>query len=534
MFLLILCSVITKPAISQNEEKPQSLFGVNCVVPAKVETESEFTILFEIDKDAGYVGPLTIVQNLPRGLNLITEDLQYAEISNDGQQFEVFWRNVPLGNIFSFELKIGIGNISPAVYPFNGIAHFYGFSIGYSKAIMITSTAKNVGVEREGQLAPVHIDFEVPEKISAGREFTFVTIINKEANYICPGKIVQSWPKVFQPRPGSLHNAEFMIINNSVEISWGKLEQGEYFPIAYQVFVKETAQGVYPVISNFTDENGLKLIENKGIFVVPQEPDESEPPTAKKEEIHSIRLEHPTETIHGGDFDLSVFIQKGENTGPGSVHLMLPLGCEVDLVEGENLSYDQVDNEPIVSWDHMPASRVLEVEVVINTNHISKAAYLITASFITDEKVVATSKSHILISDENQLIALKKEELEATMTEMVDTTEMFSKLDKLLSEWQESTGGIQKEEPSQKNLTGEEYRIQIFASKTALPNIKKLLLSMNINETYNEHYDGEYYRYNVGEFKTRDGCTEYLEYLHDKGFSDAFIKRYVDGEPVRE
>ncbi len=34
------------------------------------------------------------------------------------------------------------------------------------------------------------------------------------------------------------------------------------------------------------------------------------------------------------------------------------------------------------------------------------------------------------------------------MTEQVDTTEMFSKLDKLRTEWQELTGGIQKVEPS--------------------------------------------------------------------------------------
>lgn len=54
---------------------------------------------------------------------------------------------------------------------------------------------------------------------------------------------------------------------------------------------------------------------------------------------------------------------------------------------------------------------------------------------------------------------------------------------------------------------------------------------MNINETYSEHYDGEYYRYNVGMFKNRDECVEYLEYLHDKGFSDAFIKKYVDDDP---
>ncbi len=58
----------------------------------------------------------------------------------------------------------------------------------------------------------------------------------------------------------------------------------------------------------------------------------------------------------------------------------------------------------------MPSSPVFDVELVINTKHIRKAAYLIIASFIVDEKVMATSKSHILVSDENQLIAFSGEE----------------------------------------------------------------------------------------------------------------------------
>ncbi len=67
MVLLMLISIISKPAVSQNEEKIQSLYGVNCVVPANIEPESEFTILFEIDKDAGYGGAMTIVQKLSWG-----------------------------------------------------------------------------------------------------------------------------------------------------------------------------------------------------------------------------------------------------------------------------------------------------------------------------------------------------------------------------------------------------------------------------------------------------------------------------------
>ncbi len=72
------------------------------------------------------------------------------------------------------------------------------------------------------------------------------------------------------------------------------------------------------------------------------------------------------------------------------------------------------------------------------------------------------------------------------MTEQVDTTEMFSKLDKLRTEWQESTGRIQKVEPSQKNLTREKYRDSNFCFENSIAQYQKPLLSMNINETFNE------------------------------------------------
>jgi hypothetical protein len=180
----------------------------------------------------------------------------------------------------------------------------------------------------------------------------------------------------------------------------------------------------------------------------------------------------------------------------------------------------------------MPASPVFETDILVNTNQVNKAAYMITGSFQLEEKIVATTESHVLISDENQLAVLKKQEMDATTTGRIDTTEMFSKLDKLLSKWQESTGGAQKTGPIEKNAIGENYRVQIMASKTLLPNIKKLLLSMGINETYNQHYDGEYYRYTTGVFKKKEECAAYLKFIKGKGFADAFIVKYIDDAPA--
>jgi hypothetical protein len=324
------------------------------------------------------------------------------------------------------------------------------------------------------------------------------------------------------------------ISGNSVVISWEKLLPGKYFSIAYQVFVKENTQGVYPVITNFSDENGLRLIENTGIFVVTEKPSEAAGNTEKTAKLHAIKLEHPSEIIYGQDFLLSVVIQKGKNTGPGRLAMTLPVGCKVDSVMGDNLSFSQIKNEIAMLWEHMPASPVFEVKLLIKTKQAAKAAYPITASFVIDENVVATDESHILIADQKQLYALKQQDAESQFSEGIDTTELFSNLEKLLNNWQESTGSLGKKDTEQNKFSGTDYRIQILASKTMLLNVKKLLLSMDITETFNEHYDGEYYRYTVGMFSTKSDCAEYLKYLHEKGFSDAFVRKYVNGEPATE
>jgi len=500
-------------------------------MPTKIEAENEIAVSFELSKAGGYVGPMTIVQKLPGGFSLLTEDLPYAKISKDGHQLKIFWKNLPPGDTFSFELKFGIGKISPAAYPFNGVAYFFGFSFNYSKVVIVSSSTKNTSNHSEGHLGPVQMGFTSPKKVVAGREFTFVTDIIKETNYVASGRLVQSWPKVFLPMPGNLQNAKSTVMNNDVEISWDRLGQGGSISVAYQVKVKENVHGLYPVITNFTDENGLKLIESKGILVVADESVKNDLPGKKIEKIFALRLENQMEVEQGNDFDLSVIIKKGGNTDPGDLVLNLPSGCKVMLVEGDNIAYKQVKNELTLSWGQLPAGPSFEILITLNTEKANKAAYLITADFMIKNKSVASAESHILISDENQLLAMKKIDLDAQMTAQVDTTEMFSKMDSLLSEWQASTGGLKKTGPAEKQFVGDDYRIQILASKSELPGIEKILHSMEIHETYNEHFDGEYFRYNVGIFKIREECDQYLEFLHAKGFSDAFIKKYVDGEP---
>jgi hypothetical protein len=181
----------------------------------------------------------------------------------------------------------------------------------------------------------------------------------------------------------------------------------------------------------------------------------------------------------------------------------------------------------------MPSSPVVEVKFIVDTKEVSRAVYLILAEFYLDGKLLAINSSYILISDEEQLSALKNQEKASSVTDGIDTLEMFSKMDSLLIQRQELTSG-----GNQEGLVGFEpkvvnYRVQILASNKILPNVKRLLLSMNINEPFKNHYDGECYRYTVGIFKTKGECVEYLRFVQYKGFADAFIVKYIGDGPAK-
>jgi cell division protein FtsN len=56
---------------------------------------------------------------------------------------------------------------------------------------------------------------------------------------------------------------------------------------------------------------------------------------------------------------------------------------------------------------------------------------------------------------------------------------------------------------------------------------------MNIHEPLKVNFDGEYYRYTVGEFNTSAQCSAYVKFLQSKGFADAFVRKYVGDEPEK-
>lgn len=532
LLLILVFSLLSSKVPCQSGGQGNSRYKINCLLPDVVEAESEFTITFEIIK-GGYVGPLKIDHKLPNGFRLVEDNIINAEISTDRQQFEIIWKALPPDDIFSFDITLSVANISQAVYPFHGMAHFYDFSIPYGESVTVTSETNTNVAGREGYIAPLSFGFEMPEEIIAGLEFTFVTTINKETNYTNSGKLTQKWPSRLVPMPTKIQNADLSISNNVVEISWDKLEVGTYFSIAYQVFAKENAAGFYTVLTNFLDSDGVKIVENVSVRVVNspiQKPDARVP---KKEKLHQLWCEHPTEVVQGKEFELSIFIQKGKNTQPGSLHLKLPPGCEIDVTGMEGFSYNQAFGELMISWDHMPSSPVVEVKSIVNTKEVTRAGYMILAEFFLDGKLMANSSSLILISDKEQLSVLKKQEKTLPVPNGIDTTEMFSKIDNLLKQWQESTKGLNQSETGKVEKNIVDFRVQILASKKMLPNLKRLLLSMNMDEPFNSYYDGEIYRYTVGKFNTRDDCVAYMKFVQNKGFADAFIVKYIDDGPAK-
>jgi hypothetical protein len=511
------------------------LFNVHCSLSDAAVSGDVITVKFEVAKNDGYVGPLTIVQKLPHGFTLLNDAVPFAKVSSGHQQFEVFWQNLPLGNTFSVELQIAIGNISQAVYPFQGSAHFYGFSVSYGSYIMIGSARLDGSVDkREGKVPPIEIFFELPEKIVPGVEFTFVTSFKKQPHYLASGTISHKWPDMFQPKSTKLTNATINISNNNVELSWEKLDTSTYFSIAYQVHVNESANGAYPVISHFEDENGLKLIETLGVFVDKDVPKEAAIITEKEEHIQQLWFEYPTIVAQGSPFEIMVFIQKGKNTGPGSFHLKLPSGCEINDIDTDDFSYKQANGNLIITWDRLPANPVVEIKIDVKTRKATRAVYMMLGEFYQDGKLLSSKSGHLFITDEVQLEEMKEAEEEIAKEDEINTTEVFSKIDSLLIEWKQSTGGNIQVNPDQVKPAIENYRVQILASTHPLPNVKKLLLSMNVYEPLNVHYDGEYYRYTLGKFNTAARCAEYVKFIRSKGFADAFVRKYVGDEPEQE
>jgi len=527
------CSILL---FSQNENRIHQLFEVKCLLPDVVESGTEFMVEFEITKAPGYVGPLTITQKLPSGFRLNSDSITHAELSSDHQKFEIFWEHLPLGNTYAFTLKFSVGNIAKAVYPFHGMAYFYGISVPYGSFLIVDPQQDQVSADgNEGHIAPVEISFELPEEIIPDIEFTFITSFKKSANYFASGRIIQKWPDAFQPIIGNLPNASMDISDNTVAVSWDKLGSGTYFSIAYQVKVKEFAGGVYPVITEYEDETGLKLVKNLGILISAIQSNKIETFTKKQASLNQLWFEYPKEVIHGSEFDFTVFIQKGKNTGPGRLWLMLPSGCSIKNIDAVDFTHDVVSGALNIQWGRLPASPVVEVQLSIETKNVRNAVYLILSEFYQSEQLLSSHADHLFISEKAQFDALNQiDEIALAAKEIVDTVNVFSRIDSLLMEWKKASGGSEQADQQNTEVPVENFRVQILASKKPLPNVKRLLLSMNITEPLNVHFDGEYYRYTVGEFKTAGKCSEYVKFIQGKGFADAFLRKYLGDEPAKE
>ncbi len=536
-FLLVLLLVFGfVPGTLQSQETTHRAFpyGVSCDVPHTVRADSRFAVTFNIRKEIGYVGPLTVIQELPRGFTIATDTIPYAKITFDKGKYKIFWKNMPLGETFSFEVVFAVENISRAVYPFSGSAIFYHFTIPYSAFVKITSNNTHINAPtQEGRLAPLAIYFETPAKIGSGKEFTFVTIINKESDYTHSGKIIQKWPSVFVPKPTNLKNARFAINDdNSVEIAWKRLDNGNYFSIAYQVFVKENAQGAYAVITDYTDSKGVKLNENKGIYIVNEKKETPKPAPLTTNESSPIRFEYPSEVLQGKTLDFRISIQKGKTTQSGSLSVMFPSGCDIEVADELNATYDVQNGQLTIRWEHLPANPVVEVHTLVNTENVVKAGYMIKASFFINEKLKSSGACHLFITDSEKLAELhENKKTQAADETAVKTDGMLSRIDDLLAQWSDSLAGSQKPVKADLSENRINYRVQIFASRKVLPDVRRLLVSMGIRIPLNVYFDGDYYKYTLGTFISRTKANEYLKFVKDSGFADAFVVEYNGDEP---
>jgi len=130
-----------------------------------------------------------------------------------------------------------------------------------------------------------------------------------------------------------------------------------------------------------------------------------------------------------------------------------------------------------------------------------------------------------------------------------DSTTLFDDLGKLVETWKKSTSRYKLSQSADEQKSNEEkqgsqmqevltgdivfYSIQVVASEVVMNNIEIKLRSRGIEERILEDYDGDIYRYSVGDFKTLQEAEKMKEVLVTKGYPDAFIVEYVNGKRER-
>ena len=403
------------------------------------------------------------------------------------------------------------------------------------------------------QNIPVELDFEYPDQVDAGTSFIFSVKLKKESSYNTPGEIHCRFSGGMMPLESDFNNAEFSMNDKEATISWKSLGNSNIFQFPLKVSTEKNQGGVYSLKIRYQDKTGLVLKRNVGIFIY--NADEAPVPPfvgPDAENPFRINLVYPEEVSFDETYRMDIVITKGKNTGGAKVFVQFPPASQVTVPDYPEHRYKPEQGNLCILLNSMPASPDFTITCnVTNTSNV-RSVYPVRATMEFTNSTSIFYDDFIMVTDRKtgNTFPQGRGSIRAVNAAVnADSTTLFDDLGKLVETWKKSTSRYKLSQSADEQKSNEEkqgsqmqevltgdivfYSIQVVASEVVMNNIEIKLRSRGIEERILEDYDGDIYRYSVGDFKTLQEAEKMKEVLVTKGYPDAFIVEYVNGKRER-
>ncbi len=416
---------------------------------------------------------------------------------------------------------------------FNGVLYFADKEISFIDILQIESLGdeRSQSTQIEQLDLPVRIFYDIPNLVYTGDTFEMILNIEK-GNYSIPGSIKQILPSGFRALSETFSDLKYNITGNEVFISWPKIITDAKILISFPVEVRQLTSGIYPILSQYSDENGLRFNINTWVEVKGEK--YVELPDIKKpvENPFKLNLQYPPEVEPGSEYDMEIGIKKGASTDNANLEIKLPPGVEIIITQNINFKYDQSDGLLKINWDKLPETPEIKINCKVNTSGIKTAVYPVYAEFFINNKKKVAYFKNIYIKSEKPEFTADRYSQAILQSASFDTLKFPPKND-LESIEKNSAFDSLNNNPVSNPVLQIVFRVQIEATQKRKINMKNYFMSLGIFEQVYEDYNNGIYRYSVGTFNTFEEADVFLKKIKNKGFGDAFIVEYKSGTRIK-
>lgn len=421
--------------------------------------------------------------------------------------------------------------------------HFHPVSVQSLFVLIILFTTRVSGFSQQvsqGQLGNlIKVSFEYPADILTSQSFYFTVKLQKVSGYRPAGQIVITWPQGFLPEFRSNGWIQFTADGQRMSAHWMQMPDERELRVMFRVVVQNNPPGIYPVIFEYQDALGVKMHRVLSLAVAKDEKSTTTiEPSSTSSQI-SISIQSPDEIPTSGVFTATISISNVTSTLPAYFKMTLPPGFSLATEPSVKHHFSANNGMLELWWDPFPAAKQVNIPLQFMTRDVIPAIYPIYASFYLSGSLISEVTSYLKVKGEGSQQKAK------TLPEpaQVDTAKLFEEFDRVLQQWisaskgetSTSSGNNQSTEtsPTRPPVPAEKeevsYRIQIFASPTKPNHLQNLVRKKGITEPIREEYDGQIFRYTLGNFSTEEEAREYLNSVRTRGFPDAFIVKYING-----